>query len=226
MSANIAALFPREFEDSELGPIPKGWRVATVGECCSINSWTLGRNDPLPEIDYVEISAVNKGLISEIQRYTRGDEPSRARRRLRDGDTALSTVRPERQAYFLSLDPPPSLIASTGFAVFTPLDVPWSFVHSALTRPEVFEHLGHQADGGAYPAISPERIGALPVTRPASEALLQHFHRVAAPLYERCDKGWKMNATLAAVRDSLLPRLISGQLRVPDAERLVRDAIE
>jgi type I restriction enzyme, S subunit len=215
MSADIAALFPSEFEESELGLIPKGWRVAAFDDCCSINSWTLGRQDDLPEIDYIEISAVNKGDVSEIQHYQRGNEPSRARRRLRHGDTVISTVRPERQAYFLCLAPPDTWVASTGFAVLTPTAAPWSFVHAALTKPQVFEYLGQQADGGAYPAIRPERIGALPVVLPTPSELLSRFHEYVAPLFERAEASRSTNQTLAALRDILLPRLISGQLRLP-----------
>jgi hypothetical protein len=86
---------------------------------------------------------------------------------LRHGDTVLSTVRPDRGSYFLALNPPENRIASTGFAVLTPTKVPWSFLHAALTQPEVSDHLGHMADGGAYPCRAPRnhrsnRMYALP----------------------------------------------------------------
>ena len=96
MDADTAALFPSEFVESELGPIPRDWREKTVNELARLNNWTLRNSDKLDTIEYIEISAVNKGNIAEMVVYDRGSEPSRARRRLRHGDTVLSSVRPER----------------------------------------------------------------------------------------------------------------------------------
>jgi len=143
----IAALFPDAFEDSDLGEIPKGWRAGTVGHLTEINGWTLGKRDALDEIDYIEISEVMRGEVATITRYARGSEPGRARRRLRHGDTALSTVRPDRGAYFLSIEPSPNLIASTGFAILTAQGGNWAFVHVLTTRREFGDELGRLADG-------------------------------------------------------------------------------
>jgi type I restriction enzyme S subunit len=52
------------------------------------------------------------------------------------------------------------------------------------------------------------------------------FERIAAPIDEKIDVGERQSLALIELRDTLLPRLISGKLRVPDAERLVADAIE
>jgi restriction endonuclease S subunit len=100
MDAATAKLFPAAFAESALGPVPKGWRVGTISEIAEANAWTLGKNDPLGGLDYIEISEVNRGGIGTIIRYIRGAEPSRARRRLRHGDTILSTVRPDRGLSF------------------------------------------------------------------------------------------------------------------------------
>ena len=215
MDAETAALFPDRLVESELGAIPEGWRSATVSEVAGLNTWTLGKNDELDQIEYVDISAVTRGDIGSIQVFARGAEPSRARRRLRHGDTVLSTVRPDRGAHFLSLNPGPNLIASTGFAVVSPFKVPWSIMYSALTRDEVSAYLGHVADGGAYPAIRPELIGSLTLTLPPESALLDTFHAICGPLYERAALNRQQSVTLAEIRDTLLPRLLSGELRVP-----------
>lgn len=218
LEALAQTLFKNWFMDAAASK-PKSWSEISIAELCEINSWTLGKNDELDRIEYVEISEVQRGNIANIQSYERGDEPSRARRRLRHGDTVLSTVRPDRGAYFLCLNPSPSLIASTGFAVLTPTKAPWSFIHAAVTQPEVFEYLGQHADGGAYPAVRPEIIGKMTVPWPKQTELLQSFHDVCAPLYERAEHNRLESHTLAELRDALLPKLLSGELRVPAAER-------
>lgn len=186
----------------------------TVAEIAEINALTLGRNDELDWIEYIEISEVSRGDVAKVQVFRRDEEPSRARRRLRHGDTVLSTVRPERRAYFLCLHPSPNRIASTGFAVVTPVKAPWSFVHAALTQPEVFEQLGHMADGGAYPAIRPEIVGQWEIPWPNDGGVFEEFHRVCAPLYERTEYNRCESRTLTAIRDALLPKLMNGELLV------------
>ena len=221
LEALAQSLFKSWFVDATQSALPKGWRYATIAELCEINSWTLGKGDELDRIEYVEISEVMRGNIANIQFYERGEEPSRARRRLRHGDTVLSTVRPDRGAYFLCLNPSPNLIGSTGFAVLTPTKAPWSFIHAAMTQPDVFEYLGQQADGGAYPAVRPEIIGALEVPWPNTSERVEEFHRACAPIYERAELNRQESRTLAALRDALLPKLLSGELRVPAAAQLV-----
>jgi type I restriction enzyme S subunit len=212
-----AALFPEHFAHGEHAMLPVGWRLAAIEEVCAINAWTLGKNDDLPTLEYVEISEVSRGNIANIATYPRGEEPSRARRRLRHGDTVLSTVRPDRGSYFLALNPPENRVASTGFAVLTPTKVPWSFLHAALTQPEVSDHLGQMADGGAYPAVRPEIIGAMQVTLPNEPKILEAFHRTCAPLFEQAEANRIQSRTLATLRDTLLPKLLSGELSVAGA---------
>lgn len=214
MDAETAKLFPDSFEDSEIGRIPKGWKVGAVDSVAAVNSLTLGKSDILDTIEYVEISEVHHGEIDNTQFYARGTEPSRARRRLQHGDTVMSTVRPDRGSYFLCLHPPPNLIASTGFAVLSPTTVPWSYLHAGLTQAEVFEHLGQHADGGAYPAVRPELIGHWTLCIPDNEDVLKFFHKTCAPLFEMACSNRKQVHALTSTRDALLPRLLSGELAV------------
>ena len=216
MDAEIAALFPDAFEESAIGVIPEGWRVGPVTDVCEVNGWTLTAKDDLQTINYIEISETNRGDIGSIPVYKRGEEPSRARRRLRHGDTVLSTVRPDRRAYFLAYTPPPDLIASTGFAVITPKSIPWGMIHAALTSSDVFEHLGRIADGGAYPAVNPSAIGELSILLPG-KAIAQAFADIVEPLYSQMAVNRSESRMLSAVRDELLPKLVSGEVRLsPD----------
>jgi type I restriction enzyme, S subunit len=217
---HLADLFPDSFEESDVGEMPTGWDAATVAEVANINAQTLDRSDHLDVIDYVEISEVMRGEIGSVVRYERGTEPSRARRRLRHGDTVLLSVRPDRGAHFLCLDPPDTLIASTGFVVLSPRDGNWAFLYAALTRREVGEELGRLADGGAYPAVRPEAVARLLQVLPAKEAV-GPYERLARPLFEQSARKRTESKILSALRDALLPKLISGELRVKAAEQIV-----
>ena len=216
---HIADLFPDEFEESGLDHIPKGWRLGAIGDLAHINARMLGPNDSLDVIDYIEISEVMRGDVATITRYRRGEEPSRARRRLQHGDTVLSTVRPDRGAYFLCIDPAETLIASTGFAVLTPRDGNWAFVHAAATRAEVGQELGRLADGGAYPAVRPDVVAARVAVIPDDARLVSTFDEIAEPLFLRAASNRRDHGTLASIRDALLPKLISGELPIRDVDR-------
>ena len=216
-----AALFPEHFEHGKHDMLPVGWSLAAIEEVCAINAWMLSKSDDLETLEYVEISEVSRGNIANIVTYQRGEEPSRARRRLCHGDTVLSTVRPDRGSYFLSLNPPENRVASTGFAVLTPTKVPWSFLHVALTQPEVSDHLGQMADGGAYPAVRSDVIGAMQVALPNEPKILEAFHHTCAPLFEQAEANRIQSRTLATLRDTLLPKLLSGELQVPIARQLI-----
>ena len=217
----LADLFPDSIDDSELKEIPKGWQVVTVADLADINARTLGRSDPLDVIDYIEISEVMHGEVANIVRYKRGTEPSRARRRLAHGDTVLSTVRPDRGAHFLCLNPPETLVASTGFAVVSPRDGDWAFLYTALTNREVGEKLGRLADGGAYPAVRHEAIASLRLPLPTAPQIRSQFEALARPLFERSAHNRTESIALASIRDTLLPKLISGERRIKDAERFL-----
>lgn len=217
MDKATAALFPEHFEHCEDGLLPVGWRHAAIEQLCEINEWTLGKSDDLETLEYVEISEVSRGNIANITTYLRGEEPSRARRRIRHGDTILSIVRPDRGSFFLALNPPENRVVSTGFAVLTPKKAPWSFIHAAVTLPEVSAHLGKMADGGAYPAVRPEIIGAIKVAVPNEPKILEAFHRLCAPFFEQANGNRIKSRTLATLRDTLLPKLLSGKLNAATA---------
>lgn len=224
MDPEMAALFPDDLNLIDGKEVPIGWEILNVKSVANINQNTLKKSDSIKWIQYIEISEVNSGDIITLSEYKRGSEPSRARRRLSHGDTALSTVRPERKSYFLCINPPENLIASTGFAVVTPKSVPWGFLHAFLTQPKIFEYLGHIADGGAYPAIRSDIIGEMEICLPNDSRILSSFQNIVSSIYEMADNNRKHSHTIALLRDNLLPKLISGDMRIQDAEKFVEEA--
>jgi type I restriction enzyme S subunit len=79
--------------------------------------------------------------------------------------------------------------------------------------------MAHLADGGAYPAVRPEVVAATPGVLPNS-GVLSVFSRLAGELLAKIAYNDRESHTLAALRDTLLPKLISGELRITDTERL------
>lgn len=215
MDDATAALFPDSFEDSDLGPIPSGWRVAALGEVAALNpeQWT-SRNHP-PAIDYLDLSSASRGVFGAPSRMSWGDSPSRARRVLRDWDTAFGTVRPGNRSFGLVLSASEVLTGSTGFAVLRPDDERWrGFVYLCVTRDANVEYFSVVADGSAYPAVAPEVVHQTSCVLPDDD-VVSCFQRVVEPMFLRIDAATSESRTLAELRDTLLPKLLSGELRVP-----------
>ncbi len=209
---DIADLFPDRLVDSELGEIPEGWRASTLAEVALLNpeSWS-SRNAP-EHILYVDLATTKWGYIDEIRRYSWAVAPSRGRRVLRRGDTIVGTVRPGNGS-FAVIDRD-GLTGSTGFAVLRPNDsVGREIVWCAATSHDTIDRLAHLADGGAYPAVNPKAVLDTALVLPDAR-VRGAFSSLTAPLLDRLQENQREARTLGTVRDVLLPKLVSGELRV------------
>lgn len=221
MDEVTAALFPDRFEESTLGRLPQGWRVGKLGELSTLNpeSWTSKKH---PEcVAYIDLANVKDNLVGAVTNYSFDEAPSRARRVMRHGDTIVGTVRPGNRSFAYIHQPIENLTASTGFAVLRPTRVQnTEFVYLAATCESSIEHLAHVADGGAYPAVRPEVVASLECVVPTDEVMAA-FHQTTAAIISSVAENERKAQVLCELRDALLPRLISGQLRLPEAETLV-----
>lgn len=212
---HISDLFPNEFDNEHR---PSRWSLGTLTALAHVNpeAWT-SRNTP-KQVEYVDLANTKRGTIETTQTLPWQDAPSRARRILRPGDTIVGTVRPGNGSF--ALVAARGLTGSTGFAVLRPRQPHYlAFVFLAATSPENIERLSHLADGAAYPAIRPDVVGATTAAVP-DDALMAAFSELATPILDQIESNKVQNKSLAQVRDLLLPRLLSGELRVPDAERI------
>ncbi len=219
---HIADLFPAKTFETDFGDTPEGWRHDTLRSIIDLNPESWSSKSPPDRVTYVDLKNTKWGRIERRELYAWDNAPSRARRVLRRGDTIVGTVRPGNGSYALIDEE--GLTGSTGFAVLRPLspndrEVVWC----AGTSDDNIERLAHLADGGAYPAVRPEAVAETPVAL-ATDDLRRAFSEAVAPLLDKAGCVRRESMSLARLRDALLPKLISGELRVPDAERLVESA--
>jgi len=220
--APLADLFPSRFIESDLGETPETWSAGTLADFSSLNPEVWTRDTRPSTLHYVDLSNTKWGRVDAVVSYSRQDAPSRAQRILRPRDTIIGTVRPGNGSYaFVSED---GLTGSTGFAVLRPLRTQYAeFVYLAATAADNIDALSHVADGAAYPAVRPEVVAATLVVRPA-DAVLTGFSGIVQPLFARTASIERESRTLTMLRDALLPKLISGEIRLKDAERIVEAA--
>ena len=213
-------LFPDRLVASELGEIPNGWENEGLHTISDLNPESWSRANQPVGVKYVDLANTKWGLIENVQHYLWNDAPSRARRVLRKGDTIVGTVRPGNGSYALvGYD---GLTGSTGFAVLRPTSPRFrELVYLAATRTNNIGRLSLRADGAAYPAIRPEIVAETTIAIPVGDTnLLDEFSSMAGPLFERMDVLKQEATVLATQRDGLLPKLMSGELRVQQPQRI------
>ena len=211
------------FEDAER----RAAETLTLEDVVAFNqlSWSARRHPA--ELDYVDITSLQPRRMTTIQRVRWSDAPSRARRIVRSGDTIVSTVRPERRALAFVDVASAELTASTGFAVLTPTRVSPTYAYFAATSERATNFYAGAATGSAYPAVRVDAMKTLAVRVPADRG--EHFEELARPLLSMARSVLAEARTLAAIRDALVPKLVSGQIRVPlsgDVEEQIGTATE
>ena len=192
--------------------MPEGWEQKTLGDVAHINQTNLGSTYD-GEIEYIDIASVTPGAINETTPYDFRDAPSRARRVVCHGDIIWSCVRPNRRSHAVVWQPPENLVASTGFAVITPISLSTSFLYQAVTTDLFVGYLENHAKGAAYPAVVAGDFERAKILVP-SPVLSNAFNEFAEPLLTEAHNLRAQNQKLRAARDLLLPRLMSGEIAV------------
>ena len=206
MDAATAALFPSEFEENEKCQIPTGWGRRKLGQIADVNwgdtSATKSRYSPE---GYPAYSASGPdGLMAEFMFERTG--------------IVVSAIGANCGASWLAQGK-------------------WSCIKNTLrlwaTDPDVSTELlfyatrGHHLwpkRGSAQPFISQGDARMMSVLVP-SDGIAEAFSSIVRPLHQKIEAAQQQGKTLAEVRDTLLPRLVSGKLRVPEAEKMVGAAL-
>lgn len=211
----VADLFPNRLVNSELGEIPKGWLAGTLADVADLNPESWGRRNTPEKVRYVDLSNTKWGVIESVKQYPWESAPSRARRVLRPGDTIVGTVRPGNGSF--ALVERRGLTGSTGFAVLRPKSpIERETVYCAATSPGNVDRLARLADGGAYPAVNPTTILSTVLVLPGP-CVRVAFSSLVAPLLSQAQENRREDRSLGAARDALLPRLVSGEIRLREA---------
>ena len=152
-----------------LGEVPSTWDAKPLKRMTSVNDDVLPEStDPDDEIDYVDISSVSlEAGIRNVESIKFSAAPSRARRRVCDGDVIVSTVRTYLKAIAPIRSPASNLIVSTGFAVIRPRDhFHPDFARYSMQAGYFIEDVIARSTGISYPAINATELVAIKVAVP------------------------------------------------------------
>jgi type I restriction enzyme S subunit len=220
MDAETAALFPNEFEESEFGEIPKGWEVKTLGEICEIIDCLHAKK---PEIVpsgklFLQLANIrNDGLLDLAERFLISDQDYSlwtSRIEVREGDCVITNV--GRVGAVSQI--PPNVTAAMGrnmTSMRLKSECPYpTFLIQLLLSSAMESEIEKCIDSGTIlDALNVRNIPRLRFACP-NAGLLAKFEQLARPMRARMEENLKESSGLGAVRDALLPRLLSGELSV------------
>ncbi|MEO2091715.1 MAG: restriction endonuclease subunit S [Gemmataceae bacterium] len=210
MDAATAKLFPDSFEQSPLGSIPKGWRVGNLGEVAANPRRGVAPNDVQPETPYIGLEHMPRRSIC-LGEWGCPEELARGKFRFDLGNILFGKLRP----YFHKVGiAPVDGICSTDILVVTPKQRAWfGFVLGHISSDELVAHTDAASNGTKMPRTNWSDIARYTVAVPPVE-LADVLTKQIDPLVQLIRENILQSRTLAATRDALLQKLLSGEVRV------------
>jgi type I restriction enzyme S subunit len=224
MDAATAALFPAEFEESALGLIPQGWGVEPIGDLVeavggstpdtknstywepAIHCWTSPK-DLSGATAPVLLDTERKVSPAGLAKISSGLLPS--------GSLLMSSRAP---IGYLTLTQVPVAINQGYIAMLPGGRLPPLYLYFWCKAN--MEGIKGRANGSTFMEISKKAFRPIPALLP-QQPLIDAFVAVADALFERLVANEKQARALVELRDAMLPRLISGRLRLPEAEAAI-----
>jgi type I restriction enzyme, S subunit len=233
LPSEITDVFPDSFEESELGRVPADWRATSLGEetrRCGGFVQTGPFGSQLHASEYMTDGipvVMPKDLVQRrvspatIARVPEDVAQRLSRHRLKEGDIVYSR-RGDVERHGLVGRRETGWLCGTG-CLLVRLGPRWPsplFASLMLDRAEVRAWIVQHAIGATMPNLNTGILAQVPLVAP-SDRTLHAFQSIVQPLEDRITNNHVQNEMLETLRDTLLPKLVSGELRVRDAEQLV-----
>jgi len=222
MDDDTALLFPEHFQDSVIGPIPAGWQTGKIGDVVSLSKQTITPGDHPDEVfSHYSIPAFDAG---QLPVFDQGASIKSNKHLVLDQCVLLSKLNPETPRVWLPYKISTNrAICSTEFLVTVPKN-PFSvtYVYSFLRSNDFLEEFTTFVTGtsNSHQRVKPDDFLRMDTLLPASE-IVKAFDQQVSVLLNKALKARSEASTLLALRDALLPQLLSGELRVKHAEEII-----
>ena len=228
MDEATAALFPDGFETSELGEVPRGWRVMPVGDAVEavggatpdtkneafweppVHCWTSPK----------DLSGIAAPVLLDTERKVSDQGLAKIGSGLLPSGTLLMSSR--APIGYLALAQVP-LAINQGYIAMLPGGLLPPLYMYFWCRHNM-DNIKGRANGSTFMEISKKAFRPIPVLVPTND-LVTAFTATTEALFARLTANEHQAQTLSTLRDTLLPRLISGQLRLPEAQAATEAAL-
>lgn len=217
---SIADLFPESLVESELGKIPEGWEVGALGNVADHPRRSIQPNEIEPNTPYIALQNMPKRCIA-LSDWGNADGLESNKYEFKQGEILFGKLRP----YFHKVGVAPvDGVCSTDIVVIAPGSKHWfGFVLGHVSSTEFVEYTDAGSTGTKMPRTSWKDMAHYELVLPP-ESVAEAFNELLWPLVNHIINGIHESVTLTTMRDTMLPKLISGELRVKDVERIVKRA--
>ena len=239
LSKEISDLFPDSFEDSELGEIPKGWKIKDIKDVCNTTDYVANGSfktlkDNVKRVDsnvkdsaiLVRVTDHNSNWNGEFKYIDESSYNFLKKSKLFPGDIVICNVADVGKCFMVpdlgrKMSLGPNSILCKDFKEFETVSKEYFFYF--INTPGTQNLLSSISSGSVQNKFNKTQFRSLQMLVP-SKKLIQSFDEVCKNIIEMKDLKNKENQILTDLRDTLLPKLISGELRIPDVEKLVDEA--
>ena len=205
-----------KFLDSELGMIPEGWKVGTLGDFCKcLLGGTPSRSKEEywnGDVNWINSGEINKFRILEAsEKITELGLSKSATKLLPKKTTVLAiTGATLGQVSLLEID---TCANQSVIGVLENAEVPYEYIYPFIK--DRIEMLIQHQTGGAQQHINKDNVESL-IFLLTAKNVLENYISLVGPMYKRIESQCFENLYLSTLRDTLLPRLMSGELEVPE----------
>ncbi len=218
LPAHLYDLFPDRLVESELGEIPEGWRVFSFGDVAQQGKGAVNPTDePGERFTHYSIPAFDASKMPVIEL---GGSIKSNKTPVPDGAVLVSKLNPHIPRVWLVGQAGDMAVCSTEFIVWTPKSPANSaFLYCLASSSEFVESMCQLVTGtsNSHQRVKPDQLREIRVFA-ANENVIAAFSNMVEALMNQVLQNSRQSRTIAQLRDTLLPKLISGELRVPGAE--------
>ena len=223
MDAETAKLFPSTFQDSPLGKIPEGWSVGTLADLSHQPQYgyTASAKDEIVGPKFVRITDINKQAWVDWSSvpYCEITDKEIDKYRLYKGDVLIARMADPGHGVLIEEDL--NAVFASYIIRFRPIDVQYSrFLQYWLRSDSYWKLVKGREIGTTRASLNAKTLSGFPLVIPPLE-IVETFSSQISNLRDRVVINTSETESLASLRDTLLPKLLSGEIRVDDANEIV-----
>jgi type I restriction enzyme S subunit len=206
---------------TDLGVVPRGWEVRTLGDFSRLRRDTVDPAAVEADTPYIGLADMPQESIA-LSDWGMAADASSGKLAFSKGDILFGKLRP----YFKKVGVAPiDGVCSSDILVLLPTGPIWfGILLGLLTYDPFIRFVSGASTGTRMPRADWQVMKSYTVALPPRERALE-FNSLVASVVDRIHLNIAQSRTLASLRDTLLPKLISGEIRVPEAEQVVEDAV-
>ncbi|TKF90439.1 restriction endonuclease subunit S [Vibrio breoganii] len=213
MDEATASLFPEKLVESELGLIPEGWEVNQLSDICKNHSQSYNLKS-VDEVVFVNTGDVQEGDFLHKNYSPVVGLPGQAKKAIKEDDILYSEIRPKNKRFaYVDFDVSDYVVSTKFMVIQANEKVHPRLLYMILTRQNTIDEFNIIADSrsGTFPQITFKAISNLEFCM-APREIQDAFVSQIMPMIKLQSSLKSENKQLAEMRDTLLPKLLSGEI--------------